>query len=127
MILRKLYRIAPGPKLSFIKIFVIIMLSAILVNTSYVLPSEGLTRYYNCVARVANKNATLTISNVDNCYNKIFKGALNYYGIKQQLIDDNSSTVFHQNQNKYTHSAANEYDSNIFQQKTKSVDTNVFG
>ncbi|MGA8843480.1 MAG: hypothetical protein WB511_07825 [Nitrososphaeraceae archaeon] len=127
MISRKLYRTAPGPKLSFIKIFVIILLFAILVNTSYVLPSEGLTRYYNCVARVANKNATLTISNVDNCYNKIFKGALNYYGIKQQLIGVNSSTVFHQSHEKYTHSAASEYDSNIFHQKTKSVDTNVFG
>jgi len=126
MISRKLYRTAPGPKLSFIKIFVIILLSAILVNTSYLLPSEGLTRYYNCVARVANKNATPTISNVDNCYNKIFKGALNYYGIKQQLIGVNSSTVFHQSHEKYTHSAASEYDSNIFHQKTKSVDTNVF-
>ena len=126
MISRKLYHTAPGPKLSFIKIFVIILLSAILVNNSYVLPSEGLTRYYNCVARVANKNATLTISNVDNCYNKIFKGALNYYGIKQQLIGVNSSTVF-QSHEKYTHSAASEYDSNIFHQKTKLVDTNVFG
>jgi hypothetical protein len=125
MISRKLYHTAPGLKLSFNKIFVIILLSAILVNNSYVLPSEGLTRYYNCVARVANKNATLTISNVDNCYNKIFKGALNYYGIKQQLIGVNSSTVF-QSHEKYTHSAASEYDSNIFHQKTNSVDTNVF-
>ena len=125
MISRKLYRIPTGPKLSFIKIFVIILLSAILVNTSYVLSSEGLTRYYNCVVRVANKNATLTISNVDNCYNKIFKGALNYYGVKQQHIGVNSSTVF-QSHEKYIHNAVSEYDSNIFHQKTKSVDTNVF-
>ena len=58
-----------------------------------VTPTHALTRYYNCIARVANKNATLSISNVNNCYNMIFKGALDYYGIKPAPItpDDNFS------------------------------------
>ncbi len=53
---------------------------------------HALTRYYNCVVRVANNNATLSISNVDNCYNVIFKGALDYYGIKQQQLKNGNLT-----------------------------------
>jgi hypothetical protein len=63
----------------------IILIFLLLVQVTIVAPAHALTRYYNCIARVANKNATLSISNVDACYNLIFKGALNYYGIKPQL------------------------------------------
>jgi hypothetical protein len=62
-----------------------ILIFLLLAQVSIVAPAHALTRYYNCIARVANKNATLAISNVDACYNLIFKGALNYYGIKQHL------------------------------------------
>lgn len=37
--------------------------------------ADALTRYYNCTTRVANKNGTLSIQNVENCYDQIFKGA----------------------------------------------------
>src|SRR6476659_9151096 len=73
----------------FTSIIVFVLASSFLIQISSVAPSEALTRYYNCIARVANKNATLSMSNVDACYNLIFKGALDYYGIKQQPSLDN--------------------------------------
>ncbi len=74
----------------------IILILSLLVQITVVTPAHALTRYYNCIARVANKNATLSISNVDACYNMIFKGALDYYGIKQQpkvVVHDNSTST----------------------------------
>jgi hypothetical protein len=71
-------------KASFLITLVSIMLvSSFLIQITSITPAEALTRYYNCLARVANNNATLEIANVDACYNLIFKGALDYYGIKQ--------------------------------------------
>ena len=61
------------------------LIVSLVVQITVVAPAHALTRYYNCIARVANKNASLSISNVDACYNMIFKGALNYYGLKQQV------------------------------------------
>jgi hypothetical protein len=75
----------------FTSIIIIVLASSFLIQISSVAPSEALTRYYNCIARVANKNATLSMANVDACYNLIFKGALDYYGIKQQPTFDNTS------------------------------------
>ena len=77
----------------YTSIIAIVLVSAFLIQISSVAPSEALTRYYNCIARVANKNATLSMANVDACYNLIFKGALDYYGVKQPTFDnkDNSS------------------------------------
>ena len=77
----------------FTSIIVIVLASSFLIQISSVAPSEALTRYYNCLARVANKNATLSMANVDACYNLIFKGALDYYGIKQQPTLDNKDTT----------------------------------
>jgi hypothetical protein len=78
---------------SFMTIIAIILISQLLIQITIVTPAHALTRYYNCIARIANKNATLSISNVNNCYNMIFKGALDYYGIKSAPItsDDNFS------------------------------------
>ena len=75
----------------FTSIIIIVLASSFLIQISSVASSEALTRYYNCIARVANKNATLSMANVDACYNLIFKGALDYYGIKQQPTFDNTS------------------------------------
>jgi len=72
----------------------IALILSFLIQVTVVAPAHALTRYYNCIARVANKNATLSISNIAACYNMIFKGALNYYSIKQQshvVTDDNST------------------------------------
>lgn len=113
-------------KLNFLKIFVIMIFFTLLFNIAYVLPSEALTRFYNCVARVANKNSTLTISNVDNCYNLIFKGALNYYGMKQPQSTSDNSTVMHQGAEKQTYpEKVSEPGIGKLPQKTESVD--IFG
>ena len=58
----------------YTSIIAIVLVSSFLIQISSVAPSEALTRYYNCIARVANKNATLSMANVDACYNLIFKG-----------------------------------------------------
>ena len=84
----------------FTSIVVIVLASSFLIQISSVAPSEALTRYYNCIARVANKNATLSMANVDACYNLIFKGALDYYGIKQQPTFDNKDTSSEDNSEK---------------------------
>ena len=84
----------------YTSIIAIVLVSAFLIQISSVAPSEALTRYYNCIARVANKNATLSMANVDACYNLIFKGALDYYGIKQQPTFDNKDTSSEDNSEK---------------------------
>lgn len=77
----------------------IIVILALMVQITVITPAHALTRYYNCIARVANKNATLSISNVDACYNLIFKGALDYYGIKQPPVSPDKSTGPQENPN----------------------------
>ncbi len=75
-------------------IIVIVLASSFLIQLMSVSPAEDLTRYYNFNARVANKNATLSIANVDACYNLIFKGALDYYCIKQlSYVENDTSSV----------------------------------
>ena len=48
--------------------------------------ADALTRYYNCTTRVANKNGTLSLQNIENCYDQIFKGA-------KQAEKDEADTV----------------------------------
>lgn len=106
---------------SFISIFALIVAASILIHITIVTPAHALTRYYNCIARVANKNATLSISNVDNCYNMIFKGALDYYGIKQQQVHAGNSI----DSTDHPSIHATESQTNKFQQKSQSND--IFG
>jgi hypothetical protein len=59
---------------------VIIPIVAILViifayQTGIMVDADALTRYYNCTTRVANKNGTLSLQNIENCYDQVFKGA----------------------------------------------------
>jgi hypothetical protein len=52
------------------------VLSIIVIYQSGVLTNaDALTRYFNCTTRAANKNGTLSLQNVDNCYDNVFKGA----------------------------------------------------
>jgi len=57
-------------------IFVIVMVSVILIQVSLITSSQALTRYFNCITRIANGNATLTLTNVEGCYYKVFQGAI---------------------------------------------------
>jgi hypothetical protein len=57
-------------------ISVIIILAIIFVyQTGSMTDAKALTRYDNCTTRVANKNGTLSLQNVENCYDQVFKGA----------------------------------------------------
>jgi hypothetical protein len=47
----------------------------IIYQSGLLIDADALTRYFNCTARVANKNGTLSLQNVDNCYDNVFKGA----------------------------------------------------
>ena len=44
-------------------------------QSGLLIDADALTRYYNCTTRAANKNGTLSLQNVDNCYDNVFKGA----------------------------------------------------
>jgi hypothetical protein len=53
-----------------------VVLSIVVIYQGGVLTdADALTRYYNCTTRAANKNGTLSLHSVDNCYDFIFKGA----------------------------------------------------
>lgn len=56
---------------SVVTMFVIVFV----YQTGLVGNANALTRYYNCTTRVANKNGTLSLQNIENCYDQVFKGA----------------------------------------------------
>jgi len=105
----------------FTSIIVIVLASSFLIQISSVAPSEALTRYYNCIARVANKNATLSMANVDACYNLIFKGALDYYGIKQQPTFDNKVTTSEEDSEKGSDSTKGQSDSSNSKTQSEKI------
>lgn len=57
--------------ISIVTVFVIVFV----YQTGLMVDADGLTRYYNCTTRVANKNGTLSLQNIENCYDQVFKGA----------------------------------------------------
>lgn len=50
---------------------------AILIQFTLVDAAQGLTRYYNCVTRDANNQGSLSLADVESCYDKVFKGTQN--------------------------------------------------
>ncbi len=83
--------------------------------------AEALTRYSNCIARVANNNATLSMANVDACYNLIFKGALDYYGIKQQPSSDVKDTSSEDDSEKVSDSPKSQSDNSSAKTQSEKV------
>jgi hypothetical protein len=57
--------------ISIVTVFVIVFV----YQTGLMVDADALTRYYNCTTRVANKNGTLSLQNIENCYDQVFKGA----------------------------------------------------
>jgi hypothetical protein len=47
----------------------------VIYQCGMLIDADALTRYFNCTTRAANKNGTLSLQNVDNCYDNVFKGA----------------------------------------------------
>jgi hypothetical protein len=50
---------------------------AILIQIAYIDSAHALTKYINCVTKIANNQGTLSLSDVTACYDKQFKGAIN--------------------------------------------------
>ena len=48
----------------------------IIAQVTIVDTANALTRYFNCVTRVANSNSTFSLDNAEACYDRVFKGAL---------------------------------------------------
>lgn len=57
--------------ISIVTMFIIVFV----YQTGLMGNAHALTRYYNCTTRVANKNGTLSLQNIENCYDQVFKGA----------------------------------------------------
>jgi hypothetical protein len=46
-----------------------------IIQSLFVSNAYALARYFNCVTRIANGNATMSLDNVKGCYYKVFQGA----------------------------------------------------
>jgi len=47
-----------------------------IIQSLFLTSAYALTRYFNCVTRIANGNGTMTLENVKGCYYKVFQGAI---------------------------------------------------
>ena len=54
---------------------VTVFVTVFVYQTGLMVDADALTRYYNCTTRVANKNGTLSLQNIENCYDQVFQGA----------------------------------------------------
>jgi hypothetical protein len=61
---------------TFFNIIALMLSLALIIQVTIIDTAYALTRYINCVTRVANNNGTVSLSNIENCYDKVFKGAL---------------------------------------------------
>lgn len=59
-----------------LKIFCIVFSVIIIAQVTIVDTANALTRYFNCTTRVANSESTFSIDDVEACYDRVFKGAL---------------------------------------------------
>ena len=55
--------------------FAIVVSLSILFQIGSLSSAHALSHYFNCIIRGANKSGTLTLTNVETCYDKVFKGA----------------------------------------------------
>jgi hypothetical protein len=56
-------------------IFAIVMSLSILFQINTITSAHALSHYFNCIIRGANRSGTLTLTNVETCYDKVFKDA----------------------------------------------------
>ncbi len=59
-----------------LKVSCIVFSVLVLAQLMVIEPANALTRYFNCATRAANQNGSFSVDNVEACYDKIFKGAL---------------------------------------------------
>lgn len=60
---------------AIVTVILVVAIFTILIQDIIVTSASALTRYFNCVTRVANNNGTVTLQNVEGCYYKVFQGA----------------------------------------------------
>ncbi len=70
-------QIKNNTKLATFSILSVASILVILIQITLIDTAQGLTRYYNCVTRDANNQGTLSLADVEICYDKVFKGAQN--------------------------------------------------
>src|ERR1041385_2311996 len=76
--------------LSIAAIFAIVMSLSLLFQIGSITSAHALSHYFNCIIRGANKSGTLTLTNVETCYDKVFKGANPNFNSNQASSDDNN-------------------------------------
>ena len=64
-------------KMTPLSMLAITTIIVILIQITLVDAAQGLTRYYNCLTRDANNQGSLSLADVEICYDKVFKGAQN--------------------------------------------------
>ena len=66
-------------KLNFptLSIIAFVISFAILIQIAHIDSAHALTKYINCVTKIANNGGALSLADVTACYDKEFKGAIN--------------------------------------------------
>ena len=72
-------------------IFAVVMSLSLLFQIGSITSAHALSHYFNCIIRGANKSGTLTLTNVETCYDKVFKGANPNFNSNQASNDDNGN------------------------------------
>ena len=52
-----------------------ILIFTSIIQSLFLTSAYALTRYFNCITRIANGNGTMTLENVKGCYYKVFQDA----------------------------------------------------
>jgi hypothetical protein len=74
-------------------IFAIVMSLSLLFQISSIASAHALSHYFNCIIRNANKSGSLTLANVESCYDKVFKGASSNSNSNQASNNDNNNDM----------------------------------
>jgi hypothetical protein len=74
-------------------IFAIVMSLSLLFQIGTITSAHALSHYFNCIIRRANRGGTLTLTNVETCYDKVFKGANPNSNSNSASNDDDDNNV----------------------------------
>ena len=72
-------------------IFAIVMSLSLLLQIGSMTSANALSHYFNCIIRGANKSGTLTLTNVETCYDKVFKGASSNFNSDSNSASNNDN------------------------------------
>jgi hypothetical protein len=75
--------------LTIATIFAIVMSLSLLFQIGTIASAHALSHYFNCIIRGADKSGTLTLTNVETCYDKVFKGASSNFNSDSNSASNN--------------------------------------